>query len=191
MVEDTVLVERARSGDKRAFSELLVRYRGGLRRMLLRMTGSIEDADDLLQDACVRALEGLAALRDASSFKAWIYRIASNLALNHLARRKTRGHEDTEAVESLSADCSELGRVADEELRQLVRAHLGKLPERQRTALLLRIDGELSYAEVAAAMECTVGTAKANVFHAVRALGRLLAPVERELGGITPMPGRD
>ncbi|MBI2567372.1 MAG: sigma-70 family RNA polymerase sigma factor [Candidatus Schekmanbacteria bacterium] len=178
--EELLLVRRAQTGDRAAFAELILRYRPALRRLLYRMTRSVDDADDLSQETFLRAYQGLRELERAEAFRSWLFRIASNLALNHVAKRRTAGQRDTDGVEELSAAANQADDLERLQIHALVRNGVDRLPPRQRLTLLMRIETDLPFKEIAAAMGCAEGTAKANYFHAVRALSQLLAPLARE-----------
>jgi RNA polymerase sigma-70 factor (ECF subfamily) len=173
-VDDTLLVRRSRQGDQRAYAELVQRYRGRIHSVLLRMTRSQADAENLCQEAFLKAYLSLGSFEERSSYSTWLYRIAVNLALNHVERHKravpwdAEVHEDMLRTEPLQED------LEQHDALERLRAAIDRLPPRQKATVLLRDYEGLSYAEVAEALECPVGTAKANHFHAIRNLRRHL-----------------
>ncbi|MCZ6649154.1 MAG: sigma-70 family RNA polymerase sigma factor, partial [Acidobacteria bacterium] len=133
-------------------------------------TGNHHDADDLAQEAFIRAHRGLARFRGESRFSTWLARIVINLSRNPRRRHLPLAA----APEQTSAeDNADLQLVKDQQRQQVRRAVAG-LPEKQRRTLLLRVFAELRYREIAEVMGTTTGTAKANVFHALRNLARRL-----------------
>ena len=138
-----------------------------------RISGNHEDAHDLAQDAFVRVYKGLAAFRGEASFRTWLYRIVFNLSLNHArkTRRETQGRVDIEDV-ALPVAPRGLDSVLEGEAKERLHGAIGKLPEKQRKTLILKVFHELKYVEIARVMSCSVGTAKANFFHAVQSLKR-------------------
>jgi RNA polymerase sigma-70 factor, ECF subfamily len=148
--EDGQLVGQAQAGEMPAFEELVRRYHGPLYCYLYRTCRNGADAEEMTQESFVKAWEGLRGFRGASSFKTWLYRIATNLCINRLSRRKP--------LDPLSDDLPAAHRDEPEEaLRQRVLSeHIGRalevLPADQRSALVLSIYEELSHEEIAEAM---------------------------------------
>jgi RNA polymerase sigma-70 factor (ECF subfamily) len=177
MDEDERLVRAFRAGEESAFAALVIKYREPVYRFLRRMTGNHEDAADLTQEVFVRAYRGLARFEGRCSMRTWLLRIATNACLDHRARR--RDLFPLEAVAGLVAP-PEAGPEAVAERRERwrrVAEAVQALPPRQRAAVVLRLYGGYSYAEIAAVMECSEGTVKATVFSALRKLRSHLASV--------------
>ena len=166
---DEALVSRARAGDEGAFSTLMTRHRAAVYRAAWRLSGNHAEADDLSQEAFVKAYRALGSFRGESKFRTWVVRIAMNLAFT--ARQVRRPSVSIEELRSLPgsdapADRSLLGRE--------VRAAVEALPPRQRQVLLLKVYEGLKFQEIADLAGISIGTAKATFFHAVRSLrGRL------------------
>jgi RNA polymerase sigma-70 factor, ECF subfamily len=169
--DDEALVERFRDGDARAFDELVRRHQRPIYALVLRYVRDADDAKDLAQRAFVRAFQGLGGFRRASTFRTWLYRIAVNLALNHLRDRKPRTElaEDALVIDAVGA--SEL--VTAEERRRLWRA-LDELPPKQRMVLELRVYDDLSFREVGEVAGCSENAAKVSFHHAVKRLKECL-----------------
>ena len=149
------------------FGELVDTHQSEILRYLRRLTGDSATAEDLFQDTFLRAFGGYARLRPGSNHRAWLYRIATNLFLNH---RSAGGRRTRVALtpELASSDPSP-SRAQDT---------AAACPERrQRAAFMQRQLHGLSYREVAAALGCTEATARANVYQAVRRLRRELATI--------------
>jgi len=167
---DTELVARARTGDLKAFDLLVTRHRRAAYRIAWRMTGRHQDADDLSQEAFLRAWKGLRTFRGESSFATWLTRIVMNLASSgRLARRPLVPFEGTEDAANSAGPSAD-----DRVLREEIRLAVGRLPPRQRRVLVLKVYEGWTFAEIGREMRIAVGTAKATFFRAVQSLrGRL------------------
>ena len=171
---ETELVSECLAGRTEAFDLIVERHRRPVYQLCHRFVGNHEDASDLTQDVFLRAYKGLQSFRGQASVKTWLYRIGVNVCLNRLSSRKpdsepidARQHVDTR-TESPSE------RVLRGERAGRVRQAIAELPPRQRAALILRIYQEMSHQEIAAVLGSSVGAVKANVFHALQNLKRLL-----------------
>lgn len=159
MEEDEVWVERAR-GDAEAFAELVRRYQDRLYRLAMRMTGDAAAAEDLTQEAFLRAYRALPRFREGAAFAPWLYRIATNLCLNHRQRRRPLPN----AEEGWSASTEEV--VERREIQAAVQRALLRLPRHYRVVVVLRHLHDLSYQEIATALELPLGTIKTHLFRA-------------------------
>ena len=166
VVDDGDLVGRARAGDPVAFERLFERYHAPILNYLHRMVGDRALAEDLTQDAFVKAYRALPGTKPDLAFKAWLYRIATNTAISHLRRRKVvrwvpflagQDHSTGENVER------SVGRKHD------VEQALAQLPQHYAAVLLLRHYQGLSLAETAQALEITENAAKLRLFRASKA----------------------
>jgi len=178
MDEDLDLINRTEAGEREAFDDLVRKYQKPLYSLLYRMVSSHDDASDLLQKTFIKAFTGLRSFERRASFKTWLYQIAINLAKNV--------YRDRARVEYVSIDDviirknpRTLETLIHNESRQLLRRALGNLPEKQRLTLLLRVQEEKKFEEIADIMECTVGTSKANYHHAVQKLKAMLGEKEK------------
>jgi RNA polymerase sigma-70 factor (ECF subfamily) len=172
--DDGALVERFRAGEARAFDELVRRHQTGVLRIVHRYVRDRDEAKDISQRAFVRAFQGIGRLRGGESFRAWVYKIAVNLALNFLRDRK-RVRNDAEAgVQVPVAAVGTNALVAAEDDARL-RAAIAELPPKQRLVLELRIYDELPFAEVALVADCTENAAKVSFHLAVKKLRSLLS----------------
>ena len=148
------------------------RYQRDVYRLCYRYLGNHEDANDMAQEAFLKAYRGLGSFRGDSAFSTWLYRIAVNACLNFRAARKPA----LELPETLPDGRVLAGeRLLEEEKQERVRAAVGRLPEKQRATLILKIYHDLTHEEVARILGSTVGTVKANLFHALGNLRRLMA----------------
>jgi RNA polymerase sigma-70 factor (ECF subfamily) len=182
-VDDSILVERLRHGDERAFNQLVERHKREAYFIALRLTGSHEDARDLAQDAFVRCYQALENFRGDCSFRTWLYRIVVNLSLNYLkspriSRRVQldEGEMDRVAGEGTGSDPAET--LLQLQRTRMLKEAIARLPAKQKQTLMLKVYGELKYEEISEIMRCPVGTAKANFFHAVKRLRELIGDNE-------------
>ncbi len=179
MDEDLDLVRRAAAGEREAFDDLVMKYQKPLYSLLYRMVSNREDAADLLQKTFVKAFTGLSSFEQRSTFKTWLYQIAINLAKNVYRDRSRVEHVSIDNV-ILRKNPRTLETLIEKERRILLRQALAGLPEKQRITLLLRIQGEKKFEEIAAIMECSLGTAKANYHHAVQKLKAVMGGGDKE-----------
>jgi RNA polymerase sigma-70 factor (ECF subfamily) len=170
---DEMLVEACLDGQKDAFDVIVERHRRHVYRVCYRFTGNHEDASDLAQDAFIRAYRALRKFKRQSSLATWLFRIAVNVCLNRLAARRQPELaivDDRIATESESA----ADTILRAERAAVVRAAIARLPRKQRATLILRIYHELPHEQIAAMLGSSVGAVKANFFHALKNLKRVL-----------------
>lgn len=186
---DQALVERVQKGDKRAFDLLVRKYQHKIVSVVTRYVSDWSEAQDVAQEAFIRAYRALGAFRGDSAFYTWIYKIAINTAKNHLVSRGRRPPIGDIAIEDavLLDGASQLRERATPE-RELLRQEIEQtvfgtgedLPEELRTAITLReVDG-LSYEEIAEAMNCPIGTVRSRIFRAREAIDEKLRPLLSE-----------
>ena len=170
---DIEAVQRVLAGDTEAFGVLVQQYQQEIYRLAYRMTRNAEDAKDLSQEAFVQAYRALRSFRGQARFSTWLYRIAMNLCLNHL---KAAAREDPAEVNGdlPGPRTDALDVLLTDERDRAVAAAIQTLPPQQKATLLLRVQQGLGHREIAEILDCSEGTAKANYFHAVRALQRKL-----------------
>jgi RNA polymerase sigma factor (sigma-70 family) len=162
---DAKLIAMARNGNPGAFETIVDRYQGRLLGFCRQMLGSTEDAEDVLQEVFVNAYKAMLRDEREINLRPWLYRIARNRCLNHLRKPTADAQESMDMVPAIEAS-STAERVHNrEEFRQLL-VDVKKLPETQRSALLLREMDALSYEEIAAAMETTVPSVKSLLVRA-------------------------
>ena len=173
-LNDADLAAAAREGRAGAFDVIVERHRRHVYQLCYRFVGNHEDASDLSQDVFLRAYRGLRTFRGQSALATWLYRIGVNVCLNRVAVKtpitepiEERRHVDTRAETAPD-------RLLREERAVRVRAGIARLPPKQRAALILRLYHELSHQEIADMLGSSVGAVKANVFHALQSLKRIL-----------------
>ena len=170
---DHDLIRRTLAGEVEAFDLLVRRYQEPILRLTYRMTRNADDAKDLAQEAFVQAYRGLGSFRQEARFSTWLYRIAMNLCLTHrkTAARQAPGEPDDRLRDERD---DSLATLVATERAQAVEAAIQALPPQQQATLTLRVQHGLSHREIAEVLGCAEGTAKANYFHAIRALQRKL-----------------
>lgn len=186
---DEVLVSRAREGDYRAFEELFNRHRTLVFRFAYQMTRRRDDAEDLVQDAFVRAYKNLHRYRVEAKFTTWLLRIVANLCTDH-ARMVRRRHA-LEQQEASGALVWMTGQGAEDPIETLevdrrhvaIQKALAALPPHHRMMIVLRDIEEREYTEIAQMVGCSVGGAKLRVLRARRALKERVGPL---MGDSTP-----
>lgn len=185
---DAQLVERVQNGDQRAFELLVVKYERRVLRLISRLVRDPAEAEDVAQEAFMKAYRALPQFRGDSAFYTWLYRIAVNTAKNYLSAQGRRprtisefqGGEDGESFDV--SDVVEDNNTPDAVLhsRQVadtVNKAIESLPEDLRTAITLREIEGLSYDEIAAAMDCPIGTVRSRIFRAREAIAEQLRPL--------------
>jgi RNA polymerase sigma factor (sigma-70 family) len=155
----------ARAGNPGAFEAIVDRYQGRLLGFCRQMLGSTEDAEDVLQEVFVNAYRAMLADEREINLRPWLYRIARNRCLNHLRKPTADAQESMDMVPEVEAASTAEKVHNREEFRQLL-TDVGKLPETQRSALLLREMDAMSYEEIAQAMETSVPSVKSLLVRA-------------------------
>jgi RNA polymerase sigma-70 factor, ECF subfamily len=170
-IEEAALLERARAGEPEAREQLVRRYLDDVYRLTARILGDRDLAQDATQDAFVNALGALHRFRGDASFRTWLLRIAVNAARS-VGRRQVRRREVSLVLAdhepSLGPDPAT--RVEHSTEVERVEKMLARLPTKQRMAVALRVQQGLSYAEIAAALDCTEGAARVNYHLGVKKL---------------------
>ncbi|HEX3325029.1 MAG TPA: RNA polymerase sigma factor [Solirubrobacterales bacterium] len=162
---DDRLIAMARAGNPGAFEAIVDRYQGRLLGFCRQMLGSTEDAEDVLQEVFVNAYRAMLADEREINLRPWLYRIARNRCLNHLRKPTADAQESMDMVPTVEAASTAEKVHNREEFRQLL-TDVGKLPETQRSALLLREMDAMSYEEIAQAMETSVPSVKSLLVRA-------------------------
>ena len=183
---DLELVRRAQRNERGAFDLLVLKYQHKVIKLVARLLRDPTEAEDVAQEAFVKAYRALGSFRGDSAFYTWLYRIAVNTARNAIASRQRRPLDyEAELSESEQSNLASRLRHTDtpeatalsEEIRVTVNEAIEQLPEDLRTAIVLREVEGLSYEEIAAAMDCPVGTVRSRIFRAREAIDRALKPL--------------
>ena len=177
--QELAVIRRVQRGDANAFEYLVAAYEKNVYNLALRMTGSPEDAEDMAQEAFLKAYSSLGSFRGDSKFSVWLYRIVSNVCLDFLRRQKKRqsfslSMEDDDG-EQTELELPDLSCLPEEELekkltRDAVHRGLAQLPEDARQILLLREIQGLSYEEIGETLGLEPGTVKSRIFRARKKL---------------------
>jgi RNA polymerase sigma-70 factor (ECF subfamily) len=187
---DKSLIDAHRQGDPAAFGELVRRYGDSVLGYLIRMSGNREQAEDLFQETFKRVHEKAHTFR-GPQFKGWLFKIATNVALDRIRRSKNTksislnqqldcdnpNSEQFGAVALADNSCNPSEQALKAEQTEQVRLAIKLLPERQRATLVLAYYQQLSYPDVAKVLGCSVGTVKTQMFRALRTLADRLPEI--------------
>jgi len=176
-LDERALVDACLANEAGAFDLIVERHRRAVYQLCYRFVGNHEDASDLSQDVFIRAFRGLRSFRGQSSLATWLYRIGVNVCLNRVSAKTTLGKltepiDDRQFVDAGAESASD--RILKEERAVRVRAAIARLPRTQRATLILRTYHEMSHQEIAGVLGSSVGAVKANFFHALANLKKLL-----------------
>ncbi len=173
---DLELVEQVNSGSDRAFSEIVKRYERRVFFVVKRMLNDDDESADATQEVFIKLHDSLKKFRGDANLYTYIYRIATNVAISYLRKRKVRAVVRLdEIVSNMLSGGNEPQREADQdELRKLVAQAVSALPVQQKQVFILRFYEELSYEEIAQVMHRSMGAMKANYFHAMKKVGEYL-----------------
>lgn len=173
-LDEAALVDASLAGRPGAFDAIVERHRRSVYQLCYRFVGNHEDASDLSQDVFLRAYRGLRSFRGHSSLATWLYRIGVNVCLNRVSAKvpQTESIEEHQHIDTRRESASE--RVLRGERAARVRAAIAQLPRKQRATLILRMYHEMSHQEIAGVLGSSVGAVKANFFHALGNLKKLL-----------------
>jgi len=185
-VTDQTLVERVQHGDKKAFDLLVIKYQQRVANVISRYMRSYpDDVLDVAQEAFIKAYRALPSFRGDSAFYTWLYRIAINTAKNHLVSQGRRPPAtDVDAEDAIYYEDSRLhdhdtpeSRLLTDEIEQVIFKTIESLPEDLRVAITLREMEDMSYEEIAEAMDCPIGTVRSRIFRAREAIDKQLKPL--------------
>jgi RNA polymerase sigma-70 factor (ECF subfamily) len=178
---DEELVDRSRSGDVESFNQLITRWERPIYALAYRVIGREEEARDVCQEAFLRAFRALPGFKGQAKFSSWLYRIALNLCRDWIRRKKRSPMatlpEDVE-LEDLASDAGPTETVEDlvsrRELSELVEAAMARLPEEQRTAIILKEYHGMTFQEIADLQGCPLSTVKTRLYQGLSVLRREL-----------------
>lgn len=183
--EEDAFVRRAQKGDLAAYDELVRRYQERIYATIYHMTSNHEDANDLAQEAFIKAYQAIKSFKGGSSFYTWVYRIAVNKTINFLKQRKNRAgmslndldfnaEKDPDLV-ALISDKTPRRDIALSELQKKLNEAMQKLSEQHRLVVSLHDVQGLPHEEIAEIMNCNVGTVRSRLFYARQQLQGYLA----------------
>jgi len=184
-VDEMDLVRRARKGQLSAYDELVRRYQERIYATIYHMTSNHEDANDLAQEAFIKAFHALRSFKGGSSFYTWVYRIAVNKTINFLKQRKNKAQmslndmdlnaEHDPDLVALISDKTPRREAGLAELSEKLNEALQKLSEPHRLAVTLHDVQGLSHEEIATIMDCNIGTVRSRLFYARQQLQAYLS----------------
>ena len=184
---DQELVNRVKKGDKAAFDLLVIKYQSRIMNLVMRFVRNQADAMDVTQEAFIKAYRAMPNFRGDSAFYTWMYRIAVNTAKNFLAvqanKRLPEVEQDLSEMEQIDSGTAlkELenpeNMLMSSEIQETVIKAIESLPDDLKMAITLRELEGLSYEDIAAAMECPIGTVRSRIFRAREAIDKQLKPL--------------
>ena len=183
--DEMALVKRAKQGDLSAYDDLVRRYQERIYATVYHMTANHEDANDLAQDAFIKAFQALKSFKGGSSFYTWVYRIAVNKTINFLKQRKHKAQMSLDDMDfnaehdpdlvALISDKTPRREVSLTELQEKLNAAMQKLSEPHRLVVTLHDVQGLSHEEIAEIMDCNIGTVRSRLFYARQQLQAYLS----------------
>ncbi len=183
--EEADLVKRAQEGDTGAYDDLVRLYQERIYATLYHMTSNHEDANDLAQEAFIKAFQAIKSFKGGSSFYTWIYRIAVNKTINFLKQRKNRGQMSLNDLDfNAEHDPDLVALISDKtprrdaglaELQEKLNAAMQKLSDYHRLVVTLHDVQGLSHEEIAKVMDCNIGTVRSRLFYARQQLQAYLS----------------
>ena len=177
--EVKIWVLAAQEGDQAAFGLLVERFQRDVYGKAYSILKNHLDADDVVQETFLRVFRALPGFRFESSFRTWLITITTRQALNFLSRTRVN-HVSLDPTEegpehlALRVEDNQMTALLDLESRRMLREALPQLPKRQKQALLLKIQNDWKYEEIAREMDISVGSVKAHIFHAIQNLTQLV-----------------
>lgn len=181
--EDFAIIARAIEGDQKAYKELMTRYQSQIFSLMYRMIHSTAEAEDLVQEAFMKAFTSLQNFNYEYAFSTWLYKIATNNCIDHLRKKKLQtfsidapvSYKDT----TYSIEIPDLTYYPDKEMMRnernsIIKAAIDDLPEKYKMVIFLRHSEELSYEEISAMLKIPIGTVKARIFRAREMLNKFL-----------------
>ncbi len=194
--EDKILIERCLKGDEKAFEALLVKYRGTVFSICLRMVRNRATAEDIAQEVFVKVFSALNRYDPAFPFAAWLNRITSNLCIDYLRREKERlvsldqpaGADDNLVIQLASGAAGPDREAESKEMMAILEEALALLPEHYRIIVVLRHQEQLSYEEISDTLGIPLGTVKARIHRARNMIvehfrKKGILPGDLEIGG--------
>lgn len=180
---DSELINRAKNGDSKAYEGLLKKYRNSVYNLVYRMVRDLEEAEDLTQEAFIKAFNSLASFNEEYAFSTWLYKIATNNCIDFFRKRKLQTYSLDKPVQYKDSEIQH--EIPDPELNpeksilarersRMIQEAIKTLPEKYYTAIILRHNEEKSYEEIAEILNLPLGTVKARIFRAREMLNKEL-----------------
>lgn len=180
---DSTLINQAKSGDAQAYDKLLNKYRNSVYNLVYRMVRDIEEAEDLTQEAFIKAFNSLTQFNEDYAFSTWLYKIATNNCIDFFRKRKLQTlsldkpiqYKDSEIHQEIpDPELNPEKSILASERSSIIREAIETLPEKYYTAIVLRHTEEKSYEEIAEILRLPIGTVKARIFRAREMLNKAL-----------------
>ena len=180
-LEDQKLIQAAREGDQKAYETLLKKYRNLVYHVMIRMVRNPQEAEDLCQEAFIKAFNALASFNEEFAFSTWLMKIATNNCIDFLRKKKLRTYSIDEPIqykdekvkiEVPDHDPTQEKQLIAEERKVLIDNAIQSLPPRYRHVIVLRHKEEKSYEEIAELLKLPLGTVKARIFRAREMLNK-------------------
>ncbi len=184
--EDRELIQLALQGNEKGYEKLLNKYRNLVFTIMLKMVRNPQEAEDLTQEAFMKAFNSLASFNDEFAFSTWLMKIASNNCIDFLRKRKLRTYSINEPIqykdEKIEIDIPDAEPTPEKSLLQnerkrMIEEAIDQLPERYRYVILLRHKEEKSYEEISEILNLPLGTVKAQIFRAREILNKKLKSI--------------
>lgn len=196
MVNERQLIEQVLAGDQEAFSQLVLAYEDRVYHLCFRMCSDAEEAKDLAQEAFVKAWKGLRFYKGDASFSTWLYRLTTNVCIDHLRQKKRKGSIYLNAAQDEHFDVPDIAPTPEEqananEMKRLVTQAMAQLEEEFRLVLTLRVVEELSYDEIAQITDLKPGTIKSRICRAREKLRKILLQNGNDFFSQTVKEGRE
>lgn len=174
--DDIDLIKEFKSGNRNVFNEIVRKYEKRIYLVIKRMVNDHDDTNDIMQEVFIKAYNALDNFREESTFFTWLYRIAVNLTINFLNKKKIRQfvHYDDLIIPLISGEIKPDEKMEKEEKNEKIQKAINKLPKMQRLIFNMRYYDELSYEEISKILNKSIGTLKANYFHAFKKIEEYL-----------------
>ncbi len=181
MINEPKLIKEAQNGNVGSMSRLLDHYLPFVHALALRISGNPTDADDITQEAMIKVFRKLKRFRGDASLKTWIYRIAINQAYRTMNRKKRYiHHQEIEAAASVADESpSPMAAIIDDDNKVRLQKAMEILPEKQKLAVLLRLEHDMPFKDIALVLRRSEGAVKANYFHGINRLKEYFGRSER------------
>ena len=180
---DSELISQAKRGEGKAYDKLLNKYRNSVYNLVFRMVRDVQEAEDLTQEAFIKAFNSLAQFNEEYAFSTWLYKIATNNCIDFFRKRKLQTlsldkpiqYKDSEIQQEIpDTDLNPEKTILAKERSAIIREAIDTLPEKYHSAIVLRHSEEKSYEEIAEILNLPIGTVKARIFRAREMLNKAL-----------------
>ncbi len=185
-LEDQRLIQQARAGDQKAFEALLNKYRNLVYHVMIRMVRNPQEAEDLCQEAFIKAFGALASFNEEFAFSTWLMKIATNNCIDFLRKKKLRTYSIDEPIqykdEKVHFELPDYEPTAERQIinrerSKMIDEAIASLPPRYRHVIILRHKEEKSYEEIAEILKLPLGTVKARIFRAREMLNKKIRDI--------------